>query len=127
MDDIFLIFLKARSLRCVRRDPSPVVRGLSYCATEGGKTMLCFIQWPKETDQSSVYFIDGEIQPDGADWVCGQWRIELNSPLDDDLFTEDLAGLRREEKNTPVDFDANMALAQEVLDQAIERFPEQFV
>lgn len=127
MDDRFLLFLRARSLRCVRREPTFTVKGLSYCATKGGKTMLCFIQWPSNTDQNSIYYIDDEIRPDGPDWVCGRWRIEMNSPLDEDRFTTELQVLRGEEKREKIDFDANMALAQEVLDQAIKRSPEQFV
>lgn len=105
----------------MRREPSFTVKGLSYCATKDGKTMLCFIQWPSNTDQNSIYYIDDEIRPDGPDWVCGRWRIEMNSPLDEDRFTAELQGLRSEEKREKVDFDKNMALAEKVLSEAIER------
>lgn len=127
MDDRFMTFLKQRVLRCVRiADDSSA--GLAYCAVESGKTMLCFTSWPYETGHETCDYVNAVIKPDGDSWVCGRWRIEINSIVEDDQnYCPELAQLREYEAAENTNFEDGMAVASDALKRAIERMPYEFV
>lgn len=127
MDDRFMTFLKNRVLRCVRTVDGSAT-GLAYCAVDSGKTMLCFTSWPYETGHETCDYVNATIKPDGDSWVCGRWRIEINSIVEDDQnYCPELTQLRQYEAFENIDFEAGMAIADTTLKMAIKRMPYEFV